>query len=271
MKGCKIVQKRNQIINWFLRKHKEWVRDNKLVPWAEKLGIRLNYNGTLDESQLFHLFVLAVLWNSRPTYRAEKGEEVFLNIKDEYTLSNFRKAPGDDNLWRVLKEIADRKIGNPSVFNILNFVTNGKVNNYLVWVRVKEILNSEGMGAKNFDENRLKRFYYIFNPKNEKRYYKGDAYLTKKVFLIFREIRIQFRNLGKYQYHPAICCVPDNHVEDAITDPAIFGLISKSEKYGMERVEWLLKISEKVAELFCKPPYELYDLPIFLAHKSRII
>lgn len=64
----------NQIIDWFVKNHNEWVEENRLVSWAEKLGIRLNCSDTLDEGSLFHLLVLGVLWNSCPTYRVERGK-----------------------------------------------------------------------------------------------------------------------------------------------------------------------------------------------------
>lgn len=256
----------NQIINWFMNEHSELVEDNKLVSWACKLGIRLTHNGKLDESQLFHLFVLAVLWNSKPTYQAERGERVFRDIKDTYTLSNFRKASHDDETREQLMDIAREKITNSSVFNILDFIVNGEIDNNSVWGRIREILNSRNVGNEIYDVNRLKQLYFIFNPEKRRRHYEGDAYLTKKTFLVFRELRIQFRELERYQYHPSICCVPDSHVEESITN--ILGILIKSKKYETEKVEWLLKISRKVAECFCRTPYELYDLPLFYAHKE---
>jgi len=257
-----IDAKCDQIIDWFIRKHNKWVQENKLVSWAEKLGIKLNYNGMLDERQLFHLFVLAVLWNSRPTYRVEKGEKVFLDIKDEYALSNFKNALKDNNTRELLKEIAYIKIGNSSVFNILSFIVNGEINGKPVWSRIKEILDLGKVGDKNSDVSRLKWLYHIFNPTNGRRYYEGKAYLTKKIFLIFREIRIQFRASGKYQYHPAICCVPDRHVQQALIKLGILD----SERNG---VNGFLEVSKIIAEYFCRPPYELYDLPLFLANREE--
>jgi len=81
-----------EIALWFMKKHKELLRGNKLISWAEKLGVKLNRNNVLDETQLFSLFVLAILWNNKPTYSIEKGEQVFKEIRNSYTLENFRKA-----------------------------------------------------------------------------------------------------------------------------------------------------------------------------------
>lgn len=257
----------NQIIDWFVREHKEWIDENKLVSWAEKLGISLNRNNTLDESSLFHLFVLGVLWNSRPTYRAEKGEEVFSKIKDTYTVTKFREAYSNAETRQVLIRKARNEIENEAVFNILNFIVNGKVDNTPVWTEINDVLTLWNIGDKNCDVNRLRRLYCIFNPPSGARHYEGEAYLTKKVFLVFREIRIQFRRLGQFQYDPVICCVPDSHIEQAVT--SALGIVDESQRNRVERIEWLLEISKGVAEYFCTPYYELYDLPLFFAHKER--
>jgi len=66
-----------RIIGWFEEGYREWLDGSRLLSRAQKLGIKLERNGVLDEGQLFHLFVLAVLWNSKPTYRAEIGVSVF--------------------------------------------------------------------------------------------------------------------------------------------------------------------------------------------------
>jgi hypothetical protein len=88
----------SEIAEWFMRHHKDCVNDNRLDSWARKLGIELNENGELEKSQLFHLFVLAILWNSDPTYEVELGEQVFLKIKKKYTLGNFHEAAQNDFL-----------------------------------------------------------------------------------------------------------------------------------------------------------------------------
>jgi hypothetical protein len=251
----------DQIIDWFVREHNEWVEENKLVSWARKLGIDLNRNDSLDENSLFHLFVLAVLWNSCPTYQAERGEEVFEEIKDTYTLTNFRDAVTDRNIQNRLIEIARKEIKNIGIFNILNFITNGKVDSIPVWARIKNILTSENIGDKDSDVTRLKNLYRLFNPERE-RYYTGQAYLTKKIFLIFREIRIQFRQFETFQYHPYICCVPDNHVQQALIKLGILDPMGNG-------VNGFLEVSKIVAEHFCQSPYELYDLPLFLTNKEK--
>lgn len=253
----------NQIIKWFVRNHNEWVKENKLVSWAEKLGIKLIHNDTLDENSLFHLFVLEVLWNSRPTYRTEKGEEVFRKIKDTYTLTKFRDAYSNEETRKRLTQIARDEIGNEGIFNILNFIVNGNIDNVQIWSEITNILTSENIGDKDFDMNRLKRSYYLINPPPSRKY-EGQAYLTKKVFLIFREIRIQFRKSGKFQYHPSICCVPDSHVQQALIK---LDILDKRQK----QIEGLLKVSEIVSKYFCEFPYELYDLPLLFANKENFL
>ena len=41
-----------EIIEWFMREHSDWVDDKSLVSWARRLGIELNRNGMLDEDGL---------------------------------------------------------------------------------------------------------------------------------------------------------------------------------------------------------------------------
>jgi len=249
----------DKIIKWFIENHgKEWVKDNKIISWAKKLGIILNNNEMLDEDSLFHLFVLSVLWNSEPTYIAEKGEEVFNQIKDIYTLQKFKESQSNKYTEQELFKIAKDKINNVGIFNLLNFIANGKINGHYVWTEINEILIRNNIGDKKSDIDRLKELYFIFNGK---RYYEGKAYLTKKTFLIFREIKIQFRNSGNFQYNPVICCVPDSHVINAL------------KKLGVNisddnNIENLLKASEIVAAYFCNYSYELFDLPLFFADKE---
>ncbi len=259
-----LYSKCNQIIDWFVRNHNEWVKENKLVSWAERLGIKLIHNNTLDENSLFHLFVLGVLWNSRPTYRTQKGEEVFRKIKDTYTLTKFRDAYSNEETRKRLIQTARDEIGNEGIFNVLNFIANGSIDNVQIWPEINSILTSENSSYKDFDVSRLKRLYYLINPPNRKRNYDGNAYLTKKVFLIFREIRIQFRESGNFQYHPSICCVPDSHVQQALIK---LGILDKQQN----QIEGLLKVSEIVSEYFCEFPYELYDLPLFFANKENFL
>jgi len=241
----------NKIIDWFTRTYGEWALDNKLVSWAEKLGIRLNRDGMLDEEELFRLFVLALLWNNPPTYTAEKGEKVFKNIKEEYTLSNFRKAAHNYMIKDRLEQIALVTIQNLHIFNLLMYIANENE----VWVEIRRILMSPKIGDVESDLRRLRQLWGIF------KYVKKGAYLTVKTFLIFREIRIQFRETGKYQYHPAICCVPDSHVRSALVK---LGLIKDATETGLQS---LADCSRIVAKYFCRDPYELYDLPLFFWHK----
>ena len=240
------------IINWFLTRHGEWVEESRLVSWAKKLGINLNDDGEINEEQLFHLFVLAVLWNNKPTYNAEKGEQVFKQIKGEYTFSSFRRASYDASTRLRLKRIASKNIGNPGVFHLLKFITKPDT-----WDKIMETLNFPVIGDKADDIKRLEDLWRLFN--NPRR----EAYLTLKLFLIFREIKIQFANDDKYQYHPAICCVPDSHVRNAL---AKLDLIKNAGKRDLQS---LIHCSKVIAKNFCKPPYELYDLPLFFWHKEN--
>ena len=162
------------------------------------MGIRLNCSDTLDEGSLFHLLVLGVLWNSCPTYRVERGEAVFRKIKGSYTLKRFKESHSNTETREILIQKAKKEIKNEAVFNILDFAVNGIVNNTQVWTKINDILTSKNSGDGTSDVNRLKHLYYIFNPINEGRYYEGQAYLTKKVFLIFREIRVQLRNPANF-------------------------------------------------------------------------
>jgi len=242
----------NRIIDWFTKRYGEWVLDNKLVSWAEKLGIKMNRDGMLDEEELFRLFVLAILWNNPPTYPAEKGERVFKNIKDEYTLSNFREATHDCQIKERLERIALVTIQNFHIFDLLMFIANENK----VWAVIRRILTSPKIGDKESDQKRLRQLWGIFNNTRK------DAYLTVKTFLIFREIKIQFRDAGKYQYHPAICCIPDSNVRKAL---AKLRLIQGADRTDFQS---LTKCSRTVAEHFCREPYDLYDLPLFFWHKE---
>lgn len=246
------------IAEWFIEKHNELIENNKLVSWAGKLGISLNSNGNLDEGQLFQLFVLAALWNNKPTYKAEKGEEVFMRIKNGYTLENFKTAAQDNTIEGRLREIASNVINNPQVYKLLMFIANGRLNGKNVWAFIKEILESPVIGNEEDDLRRLKELYGIFNPPR----YHQQAYLTVKVFLIFREIRIQFREVGKYQYHPTICCVPDSNVRKALFNLGILDGI-KNDLNNM------IKASRLMANAFCTEKYDLYDLPLFFWYKEK--
>ena len=249
--GCK------KIVEWFVERHKEWTDDNKLLSWAEKLEINLKRKGKLDDDQLFHLFVLAALWDNKPTYKVEKGEQVFKEIKNDFTLQNFRNAAQNTMTKERLRSIAYDTIQNPKVFNLLMFIANGKLNGESVWVKIRKILESPVIGNKEDGVTRCKQLHQIINQR------KGEmANLSKKLFLIFRELRIQFRRTGKYQYHPAICCVPDSHVQQALLE---LGLLNK---VGRD-INHLIKASEIVAEHFCTKGYELYDLPLFLWHREK--
>ena len=241
-----------EIIKWFMREHSDWVEDKSLVSWAGRLGIELNRNGTLSEDELFRLFVLASLWNNKPTFQAERGEEIFKQIRGEYTLWNFREAFHNSNVRNRLKILAVKTIGNIGIFSLLDFIS--REDN---WELIKWILTFPKIGDKHDDLERLKKLWALFN--NPSR----GAYLTVKLFLIFREIRIQFRNTGRYRYHPAICCVPDSHVRGALAE---LDLIGSPEPHDLES---LIRFSEIVAEHFCQEPYELYDLPLFFWHKNN--
>ena len=240
-----------EIIEWFMREHSDWVDDKSLVSWARRLGIELNRNGMLDEDGLFRLFVLASLWNNTPTRHAERGEMVFKEIKDEYTLWNFREASHNSSMKDQLMTLAKETIGNRGIFNLLDFIA--REDN---WEFIKWILTFAKIGDKHSDLKRLKKLWMLAN--NPPR----GACLKVKLFLIFREIRIQFRNTNGYRYHPAICCVPDYHVRMALAD---LGLIENPNRHDLESY---IRFSEIVAEHFCRKPYELYDLPLFLWHKT---
>lgn len=249
----------SEIIKWFTEKYGEWIRDNRLISWAGKLGIKLNRDGILDNGQLFHLFVLAVLWNNKPTFKAEKGEQVFLKIKQKYTLKNFAEVAKNDVLANTLRSIAYDTIRNPHVFNLLMFIANGEVNGEKVWTKIKRILNSPGFGNRGSDVNRLKELYGIFNPRK----YEEKAYFTVKTFLVFREIKIQFRSTGRYQYHSIICCIPDSNVRKALKKLNLW------YRTGND-INSLISASEIVAENFCTDIYELYDLPLFVWYREKI-
>jgi len=240
-----------EIIEWFMREHSDWVDDKSLVSWARRLGIELNHNRMLDEDGLFRLFVLASLWNNKPTFHAERGEMVFREIKGCYTLWNFREASHNSSMKDQLMTLADKTIGNRGIFNLLDFIA--REDN---WELIKWMLTFPKIGDEQSDLKRLKKLWALFN--NPSR----GAYLTVKLFLIFREIRIQFRKTNEYRYHPAICCVPDYHVRRALAD---LGLIENQNRHDLES---LIIFSEIVAEHFCRKPYELYDLPLFLWHKT---
>ena len=246
----------DEIVEWFTEAHREWLQNNRLVSWSEKLGIELNRDGVLDEDQLFHLFVLAVLWNNEPTFKAEEGEQVFLTIKQNYTLENFKKGIENNVVANMLWSTACKVIHNPHIFNLLMFVVNERVDNENVWTTVKQIVNLPCFGDRENDVCRLKQLFSVFNPT------KYEAYLTVKNFLIFREIRIQFQNTGKYQYHPAICCIPDSNVRKALRELSLLSDIGND-------IDSLLRISNMVAEHFCTSSYELYDLPLFLWYKEK--
>ena len=245
--------KTEEIIKWFIREHSDWVEDKSLVSWAGKLGIKLNHNGRLSEDELFRLFVLASLWNNKPTCRAERGEETFRRIRGEYTLRNFREASQNSNVRNQLEILADKTIGNIKIFNLLDFIA--REDN---WKLIKQILTLPTIGDKHDDQKRLKKLWMLVNDPSK------GAYLTVKLFLIFREIRIQFRNTGRYKYHPAICCVPDSHVRGALAE---LDLIGSPEPHDLES---LIRFSEIVAGHFCREPYELYDLPLFFWHKNKM-
>jgi len=245
---------RNEIAQWFIREYGAWAKDHKLVSWAEKLGITLNCEGTLDEEELFHLFVLAVLWNNPPTYRTQIGEKIFRKIKDEYTLSNLKVATVFRNK-ELLEHLAFEEIGDlkhtRAILNLLMFIASENI-----WMKIKQILDSPKIGNEECDLERLRHLWDLFNsPRRE-------AYLTIKIFLVFREIRIQFRDTGMYQYHPAICCIPDSHVRKAL---AKLKLIQDAKRTDFQS---LASCSRTVAEHFCRGLYDLYDLPLFFWHKE---
>jgi hypothetical protein len=249
-----------EIVNWFLKEHGEFVFNGGLVSWAGKLGIALNKYDEIDEGELFQLFVLAALWNNPPTFHAEKGVEVFQAIKQQYTLDRFRRAETEVELKGELRKIATEKIGNSDIFGLLMYVANGKSEKGEIWLEIKRILDRPHIGEQEEDVDRLLQLHRVFNP----RQYAGEAYLTVKVFLIFRELRIQFKELGRYQYHPAVCCIPDSHVRCALQE---MELIVQNHT----DIESLIRASKIVAENFCNQTYELYDLPLFFAHKENYL
>jgi len=251
-----IADECSKIARWFIETHNELVHDNRLKSWAEKLGIKLNNNGILDERQLFHLFVLALLWNNPGTYGAKKGEKAFRNIRDKYTLENFVRATKNESLANELRT-ADDSLWNPNVFNTLLFIAGGQVKGERIWKKIQHTLISPIIGNKKSDLDRLKQLYDIFNPKPSER-----AYLTVKTFLIFREVRIQFRNTKKFQYHPSICCIPDSRVRNALKRLNLINNIGNDFKT-------LRSASEIVSQHFCEGSYELYDLPLFFWEKTH--
>jgi hypothetical protein len=137
------------------------------------------------------------------------------------------------------------------------FIANGALNGENVWATVKGILESPVIGNEEDDLRRLRELYGIFNPPR----YHGQAYPTVKVFLIFREIRTQFRGTGKYQYHPTVCCVPDRNVRRALIRLGILDEI-KNDLNNM------VEASRRIADAFCTKEHELYDLPLFFWYKE---
>ncbi|MCW3985306.1 MAG: ogr/Delta-like zinc finger family protein [Candidatus Bathyarchaeota archaeon] len=245
-----------EIAEWFMKHHSDRVQNKRLLSWAGKLGIKLNCKGELDEDQLFHLFVLAALWNNEPTYEAGKGEQVFQTIKKDYTLEHFREAESKGEFREDLKNIAYKGIQNPNTFVLLKFIATGKTQRGNVWQEIRRVLELPGIGNKEIDINRLRQLYGIFNPRE----YKAKAYFTVKSFLIFRELRIQFKETGRYQYNPIVCCIPDSHVRMELTN------LNLIQQAGND-IDSLIAASEMVAKYFCTNAYELYDLPLFFWHK----
>jgi len=227
------------------------------VSWAGKLGTKLNCNGSLAEDQLFQLFVLAVLWNNEPTFKAEIGEKVFEAIRNDYTLERFKRAMKNSEIECDLKNIAINKIQNIHVFNLLKFIASGNYQRPNIWQEIRKILELPKIGDRERDINRLRQLYGIF-----KSNYTGAGHLTVKVFLIFRELRIQFRESGEYQYNPAICCIPDSNVRKALVT------LDLSQQSSND-IDSLMVASEKVAEHFCTEAYELYDLPLFFWYREN--
>jgi hypothetical protein len=246
----------SEIAEWFMQHHKECMNGNRLNSWAGRLGIELDRDGKLENSQLFHLFLLAILWNSEPTFKVEVGEQVFLKIKGEYTLANFDKTRQNESLSAEIALTASKVIGNQGTLNILRFLIRERGDIESVWSEILRILESPFIGNRRADVNRLRRLYHVFNPPHPPRPYSGKAYLTVKLFLIFRELRIQFRDTGKYQYHPIVCCPPDSRVRQALKALRLFD--SKSNN-----IDARIHASEIVAKQFCNDRYELYDLPLF--------
>ncbi len=247
-----------EIAEWFIEKHDKWVENNKLVSWAEKLGIKLNANGKLDKGQLFQLFVLAILWNNKPTYRAKIGEEVFKKIKSEYTFDNFQRAAQDGNMKSRLRKIASEIIRNMRVYELLMFIANGTLNGKTIWAVIEEMLEFPVIGNEEDDLRRLKGLYELFNPPCSDM----EAFLTVKTFLVFRETQIQFREVEKYHYHPVICCVPDSNVRKALKGLGLLGDVKND-------LNSMIMASRLMADAFCTEEYELYDLPLFFWYKEE--
>jgi len=243
------AQSLREIAEWFIKTHGDrWVRNNRLISWAGKLGISLNLDGKLDEEQLFRLFVLAVLWNNRPTSRAERGVQVFEEIKDDYKLQYFRVAIQNNDRERKLKEIALQRIRNLGIYYLLKFIANGRI-----WTEIKNTLESPVIGNEEDDLRRLKELSEKFRGR--------PAHLKVKLFLIFREIRIQFREAGKYQYHPVVCCVPDSNVRKALVK-------LKFLDTDRSNLDDMIRASRLIAGAFCTEEYELYDLPLFYWYRE---
>jgi len=110
------------------------------------------------------------------------------------------------------------------------------------WETVKRVLAQPETGKENDDIKRLNKLWMLFNSPSK------AAYLTVKLFLVFREIRIQFRKTGEYQYHPAICCVPGSHVRSALAE---VGLIEDAKNNSLQS---LIRCSKIVSEHFSKAP-----------------
>jgi len=251
-----IADECRRIARWFVKNHTEWIENTKLRSWAGKLDIKLTKNGVFDDNGLFQLFVLAILWNNGNTSNAETGARVFTRIKSEYTLENFRLAAEDETIADKLRSLDPEMDKARQIFNTLSFLAKGETESKEVWVKVKQILNMPQAGVKEVDLDRFMRLYGVFNPAKQE-----HAWLKVKLFLIFREIRIQFRGTGLYQYDPVICCVPDGHVRNALQE------LKLTEDLGTSIYDYV-KASEIVSSHFCTSEYELYDLPLFFWDKK---
>jgi hypothetical protein len=205
--------------------------------------------------------VLASLWNNSPTYRTNKGIEAFQATKTMYTLENFRQAQNDHKLNSELRALAEQEIENTAIFNLLKFIANGDATSGSAWNEIIRILNLSGEGILEYDIDRLQQLNSLFNSGKK---YAGDAYLRVKLFLVLREIRIQFKTTGQFQFHPAVCCVSDSHVREALQE------LGFAQNIGSDFGS-LIVASKLVADLFCNGTYELYDLPLFFAHKEKFI
>ncbi len=235
-----------EITEWFVKEHSEFVDKNSLKSWASLLGIELQKNGDIDEDGLFHLFVLASLWNNKPTLRTNRGIEAFQAIKDKYTIENFRQAKNDPKLNNELRILASSEIGNSAIFNLLDYIANGDCVQGSVWREIKCILYLSGAGVLDNDTSRLMQLSSLFN--GSPRRYAGDAYLKVKLFLVFRELRIQFKEAGQFQFHPAICCISDSHVREALQE------LGLAQNVGTE-ISSLINASKLVAQIFCTGQY----------------